>query len=843
MSSDPHENKTSRTMESDTTLSDFTISQDHEQHSTQPYTSTSSPSGSAATFVPEADEEYIGRSKVLLHHSNTWSPMLSHEFEMSFEEENQETVHSNYPHNLRRKSCEPSSHRLQKLRTYDGDVNDQSTEKNGVRVWYEDYSSIDWIHDTVKNKARLRQLKSMKSIRGKLLNIWEDAQIWILVSVIGILSGSLAGMISFAEGFFFDLKLGYCKKNFFYKQAFCCWDSPDHKGCDDWVFWHQIGATNRSLTTRNWIAFIAYIGFAILFGLVAALLVYYTAIIKKSRKGCKPSRKLYAAGSGIPEVKIILSGFVMRGYLGLRTLWVKFIGIILAVSSGLATGKEGPLVHIACCLGNICCRAFSIVNKNEAKKREVLSASAAAGVAVAFAAPVGGVLFSLEEVSYFFPNRTLIRSFVCAFFGAFFLKLWDPFRTGKTVMFQVSYNQQWQYFELLFFFILGIFGGLFGAFFVKVNLWYNRMRSTKLRNYPILEVVVLITITTLCSYWNTWAKMDSSELVAALFQECKDDGVNRALCPNSTTGYGPIVGDLAIALVIKTFLVCFTFGIRIPCGIFIPSMVVGAIAGKILGIGVELLYIHYPTNSFFSSCGGGSHCINPGLYAVVGAAATLTGVTRMTVSLIVIMFELTGSLAYVLPLMIANLIAKWTGDLFSEESIYEGLIEQNGHPYLDSKKEYIHLGRTGEITEYHLDIISVNEPNTISMLKKKIKRMKNSEYSDGGFPILDHGYLIGYVACNELEYVIRKLKNPDPLKCCHFTEHPELVPDDEYDFSAYMDHAPVTVTEYTPMEVVLELFTKLGTRYLCVVDKGRFVGVIHKKRLLAYLKEYDEMHS
>lgn len=52
-------------------------------------------------------------------------------------------------------------------------------------------------------------------------------------------------------------------------------------------------------------------------------------------------------------------------------------------------------------------------------------------------------------------------------------------------------------------------------------------------------------------------------------------------------------------------------------------------------------------------------CITPGLYAMVGAAATLGGVTRMTVSLVVIMFELTGGLTYILPLMVAVLISKW----------------------------------------------------------------------------------------------------------------------------------------------------------------------------------------
>jgi H+/Cl- antiporter ClcA len=57
------------------------------------------------------------------------------------------------------------------------------------------------------------------------------------------------------------------------------------------------------------------------------------------------------------------------------------------------------------------------------KRREVLSASSAAGVAVAFAAPIGGVLFSLEEVSYYFAPKTMWRAFFCAVTAAMTLKV------------------------------------------------------------------------------------------------------------------------------------------------------------------------------------------------------------------------------------------------------------------------------------------------------------------------------------------------------------------------------------------------------------------------------------
>lgn len=120
-----------------------------------------------------------------------------------------------------------------------------------------------------------------------------------------------------------------------------------------------------------------------------------------------PSRKIlyFGSGSGISEVKCILSGFVIHGYLGFWTLFTKSVGLTLSVASGLSLGKEGPFVHIASCVGNIVCRMFSKYEQNESKRREMLSCACAAGVAVAFGAPVGGVLFSLEEVSYYFPAK------------------------------------------------------------------------------------------------------------------------------------------------------------------------------------------------------------------------------------------------------------------------------------------------------------------------------------------------------------------------------------------------------------------------------------------------------
>jgi chloride channel 3/4/5 len=96
-----------------------------------------------------------------------------------------------------------------------------------------------------------------------------------------------------------------------------------------------------------------------------------------------------SAGSGSAEIKTILGGFVIDKYLSARTLLVKSVSLPLSIASGLCVGKEGPMIHIACCIGTYFLQFFKENDDNEAKKREVLSAACAAGVAAAFGSPLG----------------------------------------------------------------------------------------------------------------------------------------------------------------------------------------------------------------------------------------------------------------------------------------------------------------------------------------------------------------------------------------------------------------------------------------------------------------------
>ncbi|KAJ2068513.1 hypothetical protein GGI16_009543, partial [Coemansia sp. S142-1] len=312
----------------------------------------------------------------------------------------------------------------------------------------------------------------------------------------------------------------------------------------------------------------------------------------------------YGAGSGIPEVKSILAGFVIHGFLGVRILIVKTLGLILCCASGIMAGKEGPMVQIASSLGNISTRIFDKYYKNEAKKREIISAAAAAGVSVAFGAPIGGVLFSLEEVSYFFPNKTMLRSLTCALVAALVLKAYNPFGSGKLVLFQTTYDMDYHWFEMLAFVIIGIFGGLYGALFCRLNMAVNRLRkNTLIGRYPISEVATITVATLAVSYYNPFTRIGLGELVGSLFQECSttgdrrphggqsDAGIEDLLCVTGQRleDYMPLLSLLGLALLNRVSFAIITFGMKVPSGLVLPSMSIGAVFGRIVGSYMEYL--------------------------------------------------------------------------------------------------------------------------------------------------------------------------------------------------------------------------------------------------------------
>ena len=322
----------------------------------------------------------------------------------------------------------------------DGMAESKSSMFTDERVWYDQFTSTDWVHDSIADAFRVRDLRARKDLRGRLYAWFDGAQGWILVAIIGFIVACIAYFVNVSETSVFDLKEGFCDEGWYLSKLKCCYQQEE---CPGWRTWSERITING--VDEKWVDFVAYVLFVVVFSIASCLLTLITrteipstyslstldenlGAVRQNRRNqdddaeqkdtLRPTEEVNAepppptmvyypaAGSGVAEVKVILSGFVVHGYLGVRTLVIKTLALILSVASGLSIGKEGPYVHIATCVGNIACRLFSKYNHNDGKRREVLSAAAASGVGVAFGAPIGGILFSLEEVRFVSPFHT-----------------------------------------------------------------------------------------------------------------------------------------------------------------------------------------------------------------------------------------------------------------------------------------------------------------------------------------------------------------------------------------------------------------------------------------------------
>jgi chloride channel 7 len=235
----------------------------------------------------------------------------------------------------------------------------------------------------------------------------------------------------------------------------------------------------------------AYVALSILCVAVAAVLVVFVEPV--------------AGGSGIPEVKTYLQGVKVPRLLRTTTLLCKAVGVVFSVSSGLVVGKEGPMIHAgsivaaglsqgsskSCGWRTTCLRRF----RNDHDKRDFVSAGAAAGVAAAFGAPIGGVLFAMEEAASFWSQQLTWRTFFCALCSTFTLNLllscdprFQPDKRLSAPFGQLSHPglitfgkfpqpDPYSLPEMPVFLLIGVAGGLMGALFNRLNVRLTMWRS------------------------------------------------------------------------------------------------------------------------------------------------------------------------------------------------------------------------------------------------------------------------------------------------------------------------------------------------------------------------------
>lgn len=236
---------------------------------------------------------------------------------------------------------------------------------------------------------------------------------WVLTFCVGVLQALVAAACNFGSRFLSKLKFDHVYD--LLKQTVATDATTTYTTMDD-LFVEDVGESagetqGGSANGSGLNAFVVFLLYQVIFGALASLFCWIEPV---------------AAGSGIPEVKCFLNGIDLPRIVRVKTLVCKVVGVLFSVAAGLPVGKEGPMVHsgavVAAGISQGKTRwggmdtSFSKFSdfRNDREKRDFVACGAAAGVASAFGAPIGGVLFSLEEGASYWSTKLTWRAFFCA---------------------------------------------------------------------------------------------------------------------------------------------------------------------------------------------------------------------------------------------------------------------------------------------------------------------------------------------------------------------------------------------------------------------------------------------
>jgi chloride channel protein, CIC family len=345
-----------------------------------------------------------------------------------------------------------------------------------------------------------------------------------------------------------------------------------------------------------------------------------------------------AAGSGIQHVEAVFLGDARPPQI--RLLPAKFVGGVLSMGSGLVLGREGPTVHMGAAIGAETARRARLP---DSEVRMMQTALGGAGLAVAFNAPIGGALFTLEEVTKSFRVKTVLAALFSAAAGVACTRL----ILGNHADFLVEPMGAPALAWLPLFVVFGLLTGCVGAFYNKLLLWFLD-HVAAIRRIPSLAKAAVIG-----------AIVGLAMFVYPLSVGGGEDLIQRILGGQQHLVLWVVLGILAVRFIAGPL----SYSAAVPGGLFAPLLAVGALWG-LLFVGV------------FNAVWPGDTTQLAVPMALVGMAAFFGATVRAPVTGMVVVTEMTATTATLVPMMAATAAAVLVAYAVGSPPIYDSLRER-----------------------------------------------------------------------------------------------------------------------------------------------------------------------
>ncbi|NEO29864.1 MAG: universal stress protein [Symploca sp. SIO3C6] len=480
------------------------------------------------------------------------------------------------------------------------------------------------------------------------------------------------------------------------------------------------------------------------------------------------SLALEATGSGVPQIKGALAQFPIA--LNLRVALVKLVSSVVSMSAGLTLGRQGPTVHIGAALA---AQFTRWVPTSPEHRRQMIAAGAGAGLAAGFNAPLASVIFIVEELLHDVSNLTLGTAILASFIGAVVSRLLGGGSLDLNLELTSFADRLWAP-EIPFYLLLGVLAGLLGSLF-------NQGILASLSLYQRLKLILPLKI--------GLAGMICGLMVSLLPPEFRNNsGLQQLL----------ITGDASwqftsLAFVAYFFLTLVSYGSGAPGGLFHPSLVLGSALGYLVGVGeFHLLGFGAPIN-----------------YALVGMGAFFSAVSKVPITAIVIVFEMTMDFNLVLPLMISCVVSYMIADNLAKGSLYQRLLEWKGYTSPTRKIEHASLAglRASDLMQPRVETLASQ-----MTLDQAVQAFSRSHHR--GFPVVDKGLLVGIITQTDIANgAQRRLSGKTTI-------------------AQIMTPKPVTVLPTDSLSHVLYLLNLYQVSRLPVTEGRKLLGIITRADII-----------
>lgn len=339
-----------------------------------------------------------------------------------------------------------------------------------------------------------------------------------------------------------------------------------------------------------------------------------------------------AAGSGVQRVEGAMLGEVPleQG----RIVPAKFVSGVLAIGGGLALGREGPTVQMGASIGS---KLAKLCHLPRNLALTLQAALAGAGLGVAFNAPLGGMLFVIEEAT----KRVSLHLMAAILAGGVSSIMVARVILGDHGVFVVPAGQNLNLVQLTILAFFGIVMGVLGSYYNKTVLWWLRIMNSITKLRPEIRAAIVGGAIGAIGWFAPGIIGGGDNLAQQMF--------------TATPALLVIVGLLAFRWIIGPL----SYSLGTAGGLFSPLLAVGAIAGALFATAMNFLPgIDLPV----------------ALFAFTGMAGMFTGVVRAPLTGAVICAEMAMTFEYLVPSLAVSLAALVTATLLRSEPIYTTLL-------------------------------------------------------------------------------------------------------------------------------------------------------------------------